>query len=144
VSPRGNLLVLADGDGLASQFLLGEGRIGERTLRFPGPVEEITFSRSGARIFVRTARWTHRVSLAIDGMHWLDAAFSPKPLHGARIVFGLAGTKTANYAYLPVARNGFVELAELAFPGSGGPALFGKKHELLAEWRERLGYKAAH
>jgi len=41
---------------------------------------------------------------------------------------------------LPAARNGFVELVELPFPGSASPALFGNRDDLLAEWRSRLGY----
>ena len=139
-SPRGNYLVLVDDQGLASQFILDEGRIGEQTIDFPSPVEEITFTRSGTRAYFRTSRWTHRVSLSVNGLHWVDSVFSPKPLNGARIVFGPADSETANRAYLPAARNGFVELVELAFPGSASAALFGNREELLAEWRTRLGY----
>ena len=139
VSPRGEYLVLVDDTGLASQFILAEGRLGSQALQIPGPVEEIAFGSSGARAYFRTARWTHRVSLGVNGLHWVDSAFSPKPLNGARIVFGPAGSDTANRAYLPAARNGFVELVELGFPGSTSPGLFGNREELLAEWRGRLG-----
>ena len=139
VSPRGEYLVLVDDTGLASQFILAEGRLGSQALQIPGPVEEIAFGSSGARAYFRTARWTHRVSLGVNGLHWVDSAFSPKPLNGARIVFGPAGSGTANRAYLPAARNGFVELVELGFPGSTSPGLFGNREELLAEWRGRLG-----
>ena len=139
MSPRGEYLVLVDDAGLASQFILAEGRLGSQVLQFPRPVEEIAFGHSGARAYFRTARWTHRVSLGVNGLHWVDSAFSPKPLNGARIVFGAAGSDTANRAYLPAARNGFVELVELGFPGSAAPGLFGNREELLSEWRQRLG-----
>ena len=139
VSPRGEYLVLVDDTGLASQFILAEGRLGSQVLKIPGPVEEIAFGHSGARAYFRTARWTHRVSLGVNGLHWVDSAFSPKPLNGAGIVFGPAGTETANRAYLPAVRDGFVELVELGFPGSSSPGLFGNREELLDEWRRRLG-----
>jgi hypothetical protein len=141
-SPRGKYLIIVDDAGLASQLILEEGRIGEQTLAFPGPVEEISFSRSGSRVFFRTARWTHRAATSINGLHWVDSVISPKPLNGARIVFGPAGSDTANRAYFPAARNGFVELVELAFPGSARPGLFGNRDDLLAEWRTRLGVVA--
>ena len=126
------------------QLILDEGRVGEQTLAFPAPVEEISFSRSGSRVFFRTSRWTHRAAASISGLHWVDSVISPKPLNGARIVFGPAGSDTANRAYLPAARNGFVELVELAFPGSSRPGLFGNQDDLLAEWHERLGIALAN
>ena len=60
-----------------------------------------------------------------------------KPLQGARIVFG--DGDAARRAYMPAARNGVVELVELAFPGSSQPGLLGNYLELLGEWRVRLG-----
>jgi hypothetical protein len=142
-SPRGDLLVIVDDEGIASQFVLGEGRVAEQTIDFPGPVEEVAFTRSGTRAYFRTARWTHRVGVSDTGLRWIDSAFSPKPLNGARIVFGPPGSSTANRAHLPAARNGFVELVALAFPGSSSATLFGNREELLAEWRTRLGYTVA-
>ena len=138
-SPRGQYLVLVDEAGLARQFILSEGRVSGPALEIPGVVEEIAFGYSGARAYFRTARWTHRVSLGVNGLHWVDSVFSPKPLNGARIVFGPGGSDTANRAYLPAARNGFIELVELGFPGSSNPGLFGNREELLAKWRQRLG-----
>jgi len=138
-SPRGRYLVLVDEVGFASQFILSEGRVSGPALEMPGAVEEIAFGYSGTRAYFRTARWTHRVSLGVSGLHWVDSVFSPKPLNGGRIVFGPSGSDTANRAYLPAARNGFIELVELGFPGSSAPGLFGNREELLAEWRQRLG-----
>jgi hypothetical protein len=139
-SPRGQYLILVDDAGLASQFILSQGQVSGAPLQFTGTVEEIAFAYSDARAYFRTARWTHRVSLGVNGLHWVDSVFSPKPLNGARIVFGPAGSDTANRAYLPAARNGFIELVELGFPGSKSPGLFGSRGELLAEWRHRLGH----
>ena len=139
-SPRGNHLVLVDDVGVASQFMLADGSIGEQILQLPGPVEEVTFRDSGARAYFRTARWVHRASLSVNGLHWIDAVFAPKPLQGARIVFGTGDN--SNRAYLPAARHGFVELVELAFPASAQSGLFGNRKELLDEWRARLGVEA--
>ena len=138
-SPRGKYLAIVDDAGLASLLILDEGRIGEQTLAFPGAVEEIAFSHSGSRVFLRTSRWTHRAIASISGLYWVDSVVSPKPLNGGQIVFGPAGSNTANRGYFPAAGNGFIELVELAFPGSARPGLFGNRNDLLAEWRARLG-----
>ena len=138
---RGDYLIIVDDTGAASQFLLAEGHIGELQLEFPGPIEDIVFARSGARSYFRTARWVHRVSLSANGLRWIDAVFAPQPLQGARIVFG--DGDAARRAYLPAARNGVVELVELAFPGSSQPGLLGNYEELLGQWRGRLGIQQA-
>ena len=138
-SPRGKYLVMVDDAGLASQLILEEGRLGEQTLALPGRVEEIAFGRSGSRAYFRTSRCTHRVGVSVNGLHWVDSMVSPKPLNGAQIVFGPAGSGTENRAYFPAARNGFIELAELPFPGSARPGLFGNREDLLTDWRTRLG-----
>ena len=139
VAPRGQRLIMVDANGLASLLLPEDGRIADSTLTFPDDVQEIVFNRSGSRAYVRTPRWTHRLSLSANGLGWVDAVFSPKALNGAGIVFGPDGSETANQAYLPAARNGFVELVQLPFPGASTAALFGNRTELLAEWRKRLG-----
>ena len=136
-SPRGDYLVMVDDAGVANQFLLAEGNIGELELEFPGAVEDIVLARNGSRAYFRTARWVHRVSLSPTGLRWIDGVFAPTPLHGARIVFGTGDA--ARRAYLPAARHGFVELVELAFPGSSQPGLLGNYEALLEEWRTRLG-----
>ena len=137
-SPRGDYLVVVDANNLASLFLLRDGLAGEKTLQLPATVNDAVFNHNGTRVLFRTARWIHRVSASRNGLIWLDGVFSPKPLQGARIVYASPGSGQAMRAYLPAARNGFVELVELAFPGSSTPALFGSKDELLAEWKRRL------
>ena len=66
---------------------------------------------------------------------------SPMPLNGGQHRLRAGRTRTtANRAYLPAARNGFVELVELAFPGSVAPGAYSATGTtLLAEWRARLG-----
>jgi hypothetical protein len=130
--------VIVDDLGTASLFVLAAGEIGEQVIQFPGPVEEVAFGSSSSRAWFRTARWVHRVGLSVNGLRWIDSVFAPKPLQGAGIVFGSGDN--AKRAYLPAARNGFVELVELAFPGSSQPGLFGNRQTLLEEWGARLGH----
>ena len=129
-SPRGEYLVLVDENNLASQFVLGEGRITSGTLALPGDVQDVAFD--GSRVLFRTSRWVHRASVSVAGLGALDSAFVPKALNGAHM------QATANGTYLATASAGFIELVELGFDGAPGPMLFGNRDELLAEWRLRL------
>lgn len=142
-SPNSRFLVLVDQDNIAQQFILGEGRLGEQSLQLPGRVEELVFVPNGSRVLFRTSRWIHRASSAASGLIWLDAVFAPKAINSARMVFGDASASASaalgQRVFLPVAGDGLVTLAELSFDVSRGPALFGNKEELLAEWRHRLG-----
>ena len=47
----------------------------------------------------------------------------------------------AKLIFLPIAGDGYVQLAELSFDASSGPALFGNKDDLMLEWRDRFGVK---
>jgi len=139
-SPRGNYLVMVDANHRASQFVLAEGQMNEGIVELPGPVQEVTFTSSGGRVLIRTARWVHRASSSLTGLMWLDSVFAPMSLHGAGIVFGGldASDPGANRMYLPEIRNGSIELVELGFRAPSSPGLFGNRKELLAEWRPRL------
>jgi len=143
-SPRGHFLVLVDALHRASQFDLSEGQMSAGALTLPGPVRDVTFS-SGGRVLMHTARWVHRISSSSSGLMWLDSVFVPNALPGRQIVHG--GVDPADSgthrAYLPVVRNGFVELVELGFRAPSSPGLFGNKDELLAEWRVRLNGDSA-
>ena len=145
-SPQSRFLVMVDQNNLAQQFILAEGRLGEQSLQIAGQVEEVSFAPSGARVIFRTSRWLHRASSASSGLRWLDAVFAPRSIGAARIVFGDAGVNKlaalGTRVYLPVAGEGHVQLAELNFDASRGPALFGNKDELLREWRRRFGLEA--
>ena len=78
-------------------------------------------------------------------MRWLDAVFAPRSISAARMVYGDASSNKSaamgTHVFLPVAGDGYVQLAELSFDASSGPALFGNKDDLLLEWRDRFGGK---
>ncbi|MDH3533111.1 MAG: hypothetical protein OEO82_09280, partial [Gammaproteobacteria bacterium] len=142
-SPHSKVLILVDQNNLAQQFDLVEGRLGVTVLQLPGSVEDVRFAPGGSRILFRTSRWLHRASSAKTGLIWFDAMLAPRTIDGARMVFGTAAdggaAATASRVYLPIAGDGFVQLAELNFATMQAPGLFGNKDELLAEWRRKLG-----
>jgi WD40 repeat protein len=133
-APRGNYLVVVDDNDRAGQFILSDGQIAEATLQLPSPVIDVSFNRN--RALFRTSRWVHRASSSQIGLTWQDSTFAPQAIRGARVVSG--GTDGTFRSYVPAARNGFVELVELGFRGSGGPGLFGSRDELLGKWRPLL------
>jgi hypothetical protein len=139
-SPQGDSLILVDRRNLARQFFLSEAKIGDGTLQLPSNVHEIVFDKNGSRAFFRTARWVHRANSSISGLIWVDALFVPRPLRGVGIVHGngLSSAGAARKMYLPVTRNGYIELAELSINGFATAGLFGNKEDLLREWRERI------
>jgi len=139
-SPKGDFLILVDQDNLASQFMLAEGRIGDATLQLPSEVQEVVFDSTATRAYFRSPRWVHRASLSTSGLIWTNALFVPRALNGAGIVRGngTAESRAANRMYLPVAKNGYIEIAELSFGRSSSTGLFGNKDELLKEWSDRI------
>ena len=137
-SPSGKYLVLVDANNLASQFLLEEGHIGTETLQLPSRVLEIAFNRSGTRALFRTQRWIHRASSSTGGLTWMQGMLVPRVLHGANIVNGNGTSVSQNQSFLPILRNGFIELFELSFGDPTQPGLFGSRQELLDEWRPRV------
>ena len=141
-SPRADSLVLVDENNLAQQFDLAEGRIGEMALQLPSSVEEVTFAPAGLRVLFRTSNWIHRASSSAGGLVWIDALLAPKALDHARMVFGDPaaenGAALGNRLYLPIAGDGFIQMAELTFTNSQGPSLFGKKDRLIEEWNRKL------
>ena len=138
VSPGGDYLIVVDTTNRASQFVLSEGRISAATVLVNGDVQDVIFN--GSRVLFRTTRWVHRASVSVSGLIPLDAVFVPKALSGGRMVNGQTnnGRSTANRTYMPIARNGQVELYELGFDAASGPTLFGSKEELLQEWVPKL------
>ena len=145
-APRGRHLVMVDQNNLARQFHLVEGRLGERALQLPSAVEDVAFSPSGSRVLFRTARWVHRASAAPAGLTALDSIMVPDALTGSRMVFGPGDDpKSANAGefFLPIARDGNVELALTRFETTDGPGLFGNRETLLSEWRQRLAIPVA-
>jgi len=139
-SPRGDFLIVVDEDNLASQFRLSEGRIGDTTLQLPSDVQEVAFGPNGTRVYFRTSRWVHLASSSIAGLTWMDALLVSRPLPGAGIVFGngLPDSVRQQAAYLPIARNEYIQIVELNFSGSASTGLFGNGNELLQEWGDRI------
>jgi hypothetical protein len=70
----------------------------------------------------------------------MDALFVPRPLRGAGIVHGNGVPDSVRRAavYLPVAKNGYIDIVELEFGGSSSAGLFGKREERLQEWSNRI------
>ena len=139
-SPKGDFLILVDQNNLASQFMLAEGRIGDASLQLPSEVQEVVFNANATQAYFRSPRWVHRSSLSTSGLIWMDALFVPRTLNGAGIVRGNSTpeSRVAHRMYLPVAKNGYIEIIELGFGGSSSAALFGSKEELFDEWRGRI------
>ncbi len=139
-SPRGDYLILVDTANRASQFILAEGRIADETLQIASDVREVAFDAKGTRVYFATARWVHRVNSSVRGLVWMDAMFTPRPLRGAGIVHGDgASPETAGHKmFMPVARNGYIELLELDISASSTAGLFGSRDELLKEWLTRI------
>jgi WD40 repeat protein len=139
-SPKGDFLILVDQNNLASQFMLAEGRIGDSTLQLPSEVQEVVFDANASRAYFRSPRWVHRASLSTHGLIWTDALFIPRTLNGAGIIRGdgTPASRVTHRMYLPIAKNGYIEIIELGFGRSSSTGLFGNKDELLKEWRERI------
>ncbi|MDH5622140.1 MAG: hypothetical protein OEY74_08670, partial [Gammaproteobacteria bacterium] len=139
-SPRGDYLILVDVDNLASQFMLPEGRVGDATLQLPSDVQEVTFGPTGTRAYIKTSRWIHLASSSVSGLIWMDALFVPRTLHGAGIVHGNGSPNSLRRSavYLPVAKNGYLDIIELEFGGSSSAGLFGKRSERFQEWNNRI------
>jgi WD40 repeat protein len=144
VSPLSRYLVFVDQNNLAQQFILSEGRLGRQALQLPSRVEEVSYSPNGARVLFRTARWIHLASATVSGLRWQDAVFAPPVIPGSRIVFADpvddAAAALGNRFFVTVSADSSVKLSALSFDGVQGSALFGNKEELLAEWRQRLGF----
>ncbi len=137
LSPRERFLVVVDSNRLARQFEVADGRMGERSLQLPSPVEEISFSPNGARVLFRTARWAHRVGSSTAGLIWLQAHLIPRPLAAARIVYDDTAASGQTF-YVPTARDGLITLAPQRFDDSVSQGLFGKRQDLLSDWGRRL------
>ena len=139
ISPRGDILVIVDGDRRASLFNLAEERLAITDLVFPSAVHEVAFDNSGTKAYFRTARWVHRINSSASGLHWVNAWFAPKSLRGGGLVLGNAGNvDSPSGVFLPTARNGYIELLNLDYRHSGIGGLMGRREALAEEWRSRV------
>ena len=149
VSVTRQQIVIVDGRNEARLLDIRNGRIGTSVLQLPDTVTEIAFSRSEARVLFKTGAWIHRALVSPGGLVWTDAIRAPKSLSGSRMAFdrgdpagsdydGLHGD-TDNDRVLVLTRDtGFAKLAELHFNYDAGPALFGNRSNLIAEWMQKV------
>ena len=133
-----------DTQHVAQVLDIESGRIGASTLSLPDAVTDILFSPGESRALFRTTRWIHRAGVSSGGLIWLDAIRSPKALAGSQMVFDHRVPDSISDPFgdrvvLLTRNTGFPEVAELRFNHSAGPALFGNKDKLLADWRTKLG-----
>ncbi len=144
ISPSKQQLLIVNLQHVTQVLNIESGRIGAATLQLPDAVTDIIFSQSESRALFRTARWIHRASVSPGGLIWLDAIRAPKALAGSKMVFDQrivaeARDPLGDRVMLLTRDAGFPEVAELRFSHTAGPALFGNKDKLLAEWRRKLG-----
>ena len=144
ISPNKQRLVIVDTQHVAQVLDIESGRIGASTLSLPDAVTDILFSPGESRALFRTTRWIHRAGVSSGGLIWLDAIRSPKALAGSQMVFDHRVPDSISDPFgdrvvLLTRNTGFPEVAELRFNHSAGPALFGNKDKLLADWRTKLG-----
>jgi hypothetical protein len=148
VSPGRQLVVIVDANNQATLLDPADGRVGTALLQLPDSVIDIAFSPSESRVLFKTARWIHRALVSPGGLIWTDAIRAPKALVGSGMVFEAAGLSPRNDGHISDATGdrvliltrdtGLVELAELRFSYSDGPALIGTRAGLVTYWAEKL------
>lgn len=142
-------IVIVDGSNVARLLDIRNSRVGPTELQLPGTVTEIAFSHSEARVLFKTGPWIHRALVSPAGLVWTDAIRAPKSLSGSRMAFdrddGSPGITDGLHADIENDRvlvltrdSGFAEIAELHFDYDAGPALFGNRRSLIAEWTRRV------
>jgi hypothetical protein len=140
-------IVIVDGQDEARLLDIRNGRIGTTGLQLPDTVTEIAFSRSEARVLFKTGLWIHRALVSPAGLVWTDAIRAPKSLSGSRMAFdrqsiadkdGLHGDYENDRVLVLTRDTGFAEIAEIHFNYDAGPALFGNRRKLIAEWTRKV------
>lgn len=153
VSPGRQQVVIVDEQNQATLLDPADGRVGAALLQLPDSVTDIAFSPSESRVLFKTARWVHRALVSPGGLIWTDAVRAPKALVGSGMVFETPDNLPRNESHISDAAGdrvlvltrdtGLVELAELRFSYSDGPALVGTRMSLVNRWTEKLRGPAA-
>ena len=153
VSPGRQQVVIVDEQNQATLLDPADGRVGAALLQLPDSVTDIAFSPSESRVLFKTARWVHRALVSPGGLIWTDAIRAPKALVGSGMVFESPDNLPRNESHISDAAGdrvlvltrdtGLVELAELRFSYSDGPALVGTRTSLVNRWTEKLRGPAA-
>ena len=140
-------MVIVDGQNQARLLDIRNGRVGTTGLQLPDTVTEIAFSRNEARVLFKTGLWIHRALVSPAGLIWTDATRAPKSLSGSRMAFDRQGIADegglhavhGNDRVLVLTRDtGFAEIVEIHFDYDAGPALFGNRQNLIAEWTRKV------
>ena len=140
-------IVIVDGRNEARLLDIRSGHVGTTLLQLPDTVTEMAFSRSEARMLFKTGLWIHRALVSPAGLVWTDAIRAPKSLSGSRMALDrqvIADKKAPlgdyeNDRVLVLTRDtGFVKIAEIHFDYDAGPALFGNRGNLIAEWTQKV------
>jgi hypothetical protein len=153
VSPGRQQVVIVDDQDRATLLDPADGRVGAALLQLPDSVTDIAFSPNESRVLFKTARWVHRALVSPGGLIWTDAVRAPKALVGSGMVFESPANLPRNDSHISDAAGdrvlvltrdtGLVELAELRFSYSDGPALVGTRTSLVSSWTEKLRGPAA-
>lgn len=141
IAPVRQTMVLVDDQNKAYLLDPRNGEVGASVMSLPDDLRDISFSPNESRVLFRTGRWIHRALVSPVGLSWTDTIRSPKAVNGARIVFessDSASSRAGDRVLLLTNATGQVELAELNFDYSDGPALFGTKPSLLGKWTDKL------
>ncbi|MCH8301735.1 MAG: AAA-like domain-containing protein [Proteobacteria bacterium] len=140
-------IVIVDGRNEARLLDISSGRIGSTVLQLPDTVTEIAFSRSEARVLFKTGLWIHQALVSPAGLVWADAIRAPKSLSGSRMAFdrqaiadkeALHGDYENDRVLVLTRDTGFAKIAEIHFDYDAGPALFGNRGNLIAEWTQKV------
>ena len=138
-------IVLVDADNQVRLLDPVSGQVTAGVFALPSTVRDVAFSPNETRVLFRTGRWIHRALVTPSGLVWTDSVRSPKPMSGSGMAFdtspgenGRPTNLSSNRVLILARDSGVIELAELHFDFTEGPALFGSRSELLQSWTERL------
>ncbi len=135
-------IVIVDARNEARLLDIGSGEIGGTVLQLPDTVTDITFSRNRSRVLFKVGQWIHRALVTPNGLVWTDAARAPNSLQGSRMAIDssrrVTDTGNGDRVLVLTRDTGFVKIAEINFDYDAGPALFGNRRELIAEWADKV------
>jgi WD40 repeat protein len=140
-------IVIVDASNEARLLDIRSGSVGTSVLQLPDTVTEIAFSRSDAWVLFKTGLWIHRGLVSPDGLVWTNAIRAPKSLIGSTMAFdhqasmnndGLHEDYENDRVLVLTRDSGFAKIAELHFDYDAGPALFGNRKNLIAEWTRKV------
>ncbi|MEM8816024.1 MAG: AAA-like domain-containing protein [Pseudomonadota bacterium] len=136
-TPRGEDLLLVDAANTVRQLSIRTGQMGRRSLVLPSAVRELAVAPIGARVFVRTPRWIHEVTVGKDGLVWVDAQLVAASRRGRELVFVVDREGRPAVPHRVTIDGNAIALVRLH--DENRPGMFGNRHTLLEDWPVRLG-----